>query len=184
VIYFSQSSSLTTFLLGSYFVVSATSSQTFRGELPCDIFDFPYLDSITFRNTKLTGTLNRCTNICQPGKAPLVYLDLSYNSLDGPIPELFSTACTNMTTFRIGTNAFNGTISTSLATNTKLKELYLDNNLLTGTVPAALFQSPALELLTLDINKLVGTLPTAFNAPKLNWLFADLYCIFCLLTLF
>ncbi|KAL8467244.1 hypothetical protein ACS0TY_036100 [Phlomoides rotata] len=87
----------------------------------------------------------------------LQFLDLSYNELEGPIPVKMSTKLHRL---RLGSNSFNGTISSESFENLgELMYLELENNSLSGEIPLGLGRCRKLTLLNLAHNRLTGKLP-------------------------
>ena len=81
-------------------------------------------------NNNLTG------NISQPGVHPdhdLTLLDLSYNTLEGPLPQDMPH---KLSILNISSNAFVGTLPSSWSRLQNMAELRLDDNQLSGELPA------------------------------------------------
>lgn len=110
------------------------------GYLPFGLERLTHLNSISFTNNRLSGTLPNFV-----GSLPnLQYLYLNKNDFVGAIPAAW------------------GGYSTSL------KEVWLQDNLLSGQVPGTLAEIITLEDLYLDGNKLTGEMPPDLCTANLN----------------
>lgn len=67
-----------------------------------------------------------------------VYVDLSFNKLNGPLPEEFGTNFTSLRQLYLDHNEFSGSIPESyiMAGDGSLVTLFLNDNMLTGGIPA------------------------------------------------
>jgi hypothetical protein len=93
----------------------------------------------------------------------LYFLDLSYNQLNGNIPNFNNLYA--LGDLRLNNNALSGTIP-DFSNTPFLYTLYLDNNLLTGTIPD-FSNLPSLFSLSLSANYLSGTIPSFSDLPNL-----------------
>ncbi|KAL8456454.1 hypothetical protein ACS0TY_034605 [Phlomoides rotata] len=101
--------------------------------IPAAVGDLPYLESLTFHHTNVTGQIP----VAISKLSNLKFLDLRWNLLTGPVPS------------------FLGNLK-------KLTYIGLSFNSLTGSIPASLSQLPELTGLLLDRNKLTGSIPESF----------------------
>ena len=85
-------------------------------------------------------------------------IDISNNSLDGPIPEEIG-KFKSLVVLNISHNALTGQIPQSLGNLTMLESLDLSSNKLTGEIPVQLTDLTFLEVLNLSFNQLVGPIP-------------------------
>ncbi|MCO5572180.1 hypothetical protein L7F22_025931 [Adiantum nelumboides] len=90
----------------------------------------------------------------------LSYLNVSNNSLHGPIPARVGELAANLTHFDLSANNFSGSIPSSLARCTLLKYLDLNKNSLTGKFPAYITNFTQLGYLDLSSNAITGELPS------------------------
>ena len=100
----------------------------------------------------------------------LTRLDLANNDLTGPIPpELGDLA--HLTYLDLGVNKLTGPIPSALGNLASLTGLDLGNNELTGAIPSALGNLASLTDLELGYNELSGAIPSALgNLASLDWL--------------
>ena len=101
----------------------------------------------------LVGTIPASLNNLDKMKV----LDLSFNKLTGPIPDL--SGITNLTELALHENQLSGTIPASLGAITSLELLWLAKNRLTGPIPEELGNLIELEDLHLYGNALTGPIP-------------------------
>ena len=103
----------------------------------------------------------------------VVSLNLSSNSLTGPIPpELGSLA--DLTTLWLGDNDLSGPIPPELGNLANLTGLYLSSNNLSGPIPPELGDFAILGILQLGWNNLTGAIPPELgNLTNLQWLALD-----------
>jgi len=96
-------------------------------------------------------------------KLPLLsfYLDLSYNSLSGPLPSEVG-SLRNLNSLVLSGNQLSGQIPESIGECIVLQELRLDNNLFSGGIPQYL--NKGLSTLNLSMNELSGIIPDAIGS--------------------
>ncbi|KAH6831750.1 hypothetical protein C2S53_008369 [Perilla frutescens var. hirtella] len=101
----------------------------------------------------------------------IVTLDLSFNQLDGPIPNSFGKLI-NLEILGLSSNMFGHEIPNSLGNLSHLQSLALSNNQLTGPVPESLGQLSKLQYLDVSFNSLEGTITEAnfMKLENLYWL--------------
>ncbi|MCE3216478.1 hypothetical protein HAX54_006664, partial [Datura stramonium] len=151
---------------------------------PCD---YIFTDRFTcgFRCDLIVSGFYRVTEISldQAGYAGLLpnssswnlphleVLDMSYNSLSGPIPNSLSNL-TRLRRLSLSKNSFTGKIPSSVGSLLRLQELFLDNNKLTGSIPKSFNGLVNLKRLELQQNNISGELPD-LNQLR-NLIFLDL----------
>ncbi|KAL5738929.1 hypothetical protein ACOSQ2_028109 [Xanthoceras sorbifolium] len=123
-------------------------NNNFNGsEIPATYGNFSKLAKLSLRNCGLQGAVPDLSGITS-----LLYLDLSWNHLTGPIPTNKLSA--NMTTIYLSDNNLNGSIPRSFSDLPFLQKLSLENNSLTGSVPANIWRNISFSTnarLTLDL---------------------------------
>ncbi|XP_006662858.1 probably inactive leucine-rich repeat receptor-like protein kinase At5g48380 [Oryza brachyantha] len=90
-------------------------------------------------------------------------LDLSSNSLSGPIPADISKKLPFITNLDLSYNSFSGDIPESLSNCTYLNTVNLQNNKLTGTIPGQLGILSRLTQFNVANNQLSGPIPSSFG---------------------
>ncbi|KAJ8767945.1 hypothetical protein K2173_020885 [Erythroxylum novogranatense] len=99
-----------------------------------------------------------------------LYLNLSGNHLDGPIPVELS-KMDMVLAIDLSSNNLSGTIPPQLGSCIALEHLKLSGNVLEGTLPASIGQLPYLTELDVSSNQLSGQIPTSLQAsPTLKQL--------------
>ncbi|XP_057783512.1 polygalacturonase inhibitor 2-like [Salvia miltiorrhiza] len=127
-----------------------------RRPIPAAVGDLPYLQSLTFRNTNVTGLIpTTISNL-----SDLFFLNLEYNLLTGPLPA-FLTKLKKLQFLLLSYNRLTGSIPPSLSQLPKLKSLLLDGNRLTGAIPETFadFRNHQIYLF-LSYNQLSGPIPS------------------------
>ncbi|MQL97509.1 hypothetical protein Taro_030205 [Colocasia esculenta] len=104
------------------------------------------------------------------GNGSMIYLDLSYNSLTGTIPDNLG-SMRYLLMMSLGHNQLTGPIPTSFEGLTAVAVLDLSHNHLSGSIPAALGKLSFLVELDVSNNNLSGMIPstgqlTTFNASR------------------
>jgi hypothetical protein len=89
-------------------------------------------------------------------------LDLSYNSLSGPLPSEVGTM-TNLNELILSGNQLSGQIPSSIGNCIVLQKLLLDKNSFEGSIPQSLGNIKGLNILNLTVNKLSGRIPDAIG---------------------
>ncbi|XP_039173289.1 receptor-like protein EIX2 [Eucalyptus grandis] len=91
----------------------------------------------------------------------LYSLDLSHNSISGPIPHDIGRAMPNLNSLYLNDNLFSGPMPTSFC-EIGLEVLHLGRNELVGKIPACWQDNPMI-LLDLSSNKLSGVIPSSLG---------------------
>lgn len=140
----------------SYDPCDAVFTDRFTCGFRCDlmVFGFYRVTEITLDQAGYSGSLAHLS-FHMPY---LQTLDLSFNSVSGPIPVSFSNL-TLLHRLALSSNSFTGPVPDSLGSLQRLQELYLDNNCLTGSVPRSINFLFSLKRLDLQQNNLSGELP-------------------------
>ena len=86
-----------------------------------------------------------------------IVLNLSMNSLSGPIPQIGRLS--GVASIDFSRNQLDGGIPSSFSNCLSLQKLFLNRNQLSGSIPNALGEVRALETLDLSTNRLSGTIP-------------------------
>ena len=123
------------------------------GSLPVEIGNFVSLQTLDLRANQFTGQapseLNRLLN--------LELLQLSQNKFTGSVPRLNDLK--RLKALYMDRNELNQPFPFSLAMQSSLTELHLNNNLIKGTLPGEIESIRQLEILRLEHNRMVGSLP-------------------------
>uniref|UniRef100_A0A8R7QM34 Protein kinase domain-containing protein n=1 Tax=Triticum urartu TaxID=4572 RepID=A0A8R7QM34_TRIUA len=91
------------------------------------------------------------------------YLDLSYNSLSGPLPNEVG-SLVNLNRLTLSGNRLSGKIPDNIQNCLVLEWLSLDNNLFEGSIPQSLKNIKGLGILNLAMNKFSGNIPEALGS--------------------
>ncbi|PSS36005.1 Inactive LRR receptor-like serine/threonine-protein kinase [Actinidia chinensis var. chinensis] len=123
---------------------------------------------LSLSNLSLQGSLSpflsNCTN--------LQSLDLSSNSLTGPIPPAAAALLPNLAVLNLSSNRLSGPIPPQLSLCAYLNVIDLHNNLLSGEIPQQLGLLARLSAFDVSNNRLSGPIPsllgnrTRFNASS------------------
>jgi Leucine-rich repeat (LRR) protein len=125
----------------------------------------------SLQNLKNLFLLDLSTNYRLNGSIPVEifqlpslawYLDLSYNSLSGPLPSEAGTM-TNLNELILSGNQLSGQIPSSIGNCIVLQKLLLDKNSFEGSIPQSLGNIKGLNILNLEVNKLSGRIPDAIG---------------------
>ena len=109
-----------------------------------------------------TYSLDQWDGVYTDDEGRVIGLDLDWNGLTGPIPEVLGNL-NNLESLNLRGNQLTGTIPKSLAQLDSLQTLDLSYNQLTGTIPEALGQLDNLRRLNLSDNQLTGPIPEALG---------------------
>jgi len=90
------------------------------------------------------------------------YLDLSYNSLSGPLPSEVG-IMTNLNQLILSNNHLSGQIPNSIGNCIVLEKLLLDKNSFEGSIPQSLGNMKGLTVLNLTMNNLSGGIPDSIG---------------------
>ncbi|XP_076906643.1 receptor-like protein EIX2 [Bidens hawaiensis] len=102
------------------------------------------------------------TNMSHCSKYALASLDLSWNQLNGSVPESIE-KLTSLETLYLNSNQLTGCIPSSLGKLIALKSLSLEWNKLNGSVPESLGRLASLQMFSVSSNELSGTLPSSMG---------------------
>jgi len=137
-----------------------------RGSLPADcLAAAPRLRALALRGCRMGGAPPPL-----PEASDIAWLDVSDNSLAGPLPDSWARAAT-LRMLNASHNALDGPLPDGFSRLTQLEALSLAHNRLSGTFPAdALLYPgpPRLALLDLSSNALHGRLRAADGAPPIS----------------
>ncbi|BBN12613.1 hypothetical protein MPTK1_5g21560 [Marchantia polymorpha subsp. ruderalis] len=154
------------------------SSNSFTGVLPWQMEEyvpvFTSVEHVNLSHNKLSGSLSTAGVFFA---AALKVLDISHNELAGELPSF--QYVTSLTSLRLGSNAFTGSVPVALITNPSqlLEEFDISGNQLSG--PIGTITSQNLRRLNLSNNRFTGKLPEQLGECELvdlsgNGLFGDL----------
>ncbi|XP_058217142.1 receptor-like protein 6 [Rhododendron vialii] len=137
------------------------SNNKIHGEFPEFFKIAENLQSLDLSNNQIHGEIPKWV-----GGTSLVFLDLSYNYLQGP----FRVPASSLSTFLISHNKLTGEIpSSSICNSSALMYLVLSNNNLSGVIPHCLGNVSNLLVLDLRSNGFHGAIPTTFaNGSRLR----------------
>ncbi|KAI3455369.1 hypothetical protein Pfo_012032 [Paulownia fortunei] len=139
------------------------STNRFSGLLP---HVSPNLMSLILANNSFSGPI---TPICGSLVAnnSLSFLDLSYNSLSGPLSDCWTYA-ENLVVLNVAKNLLSGQIPSSIGHLIHLKALRLDMNAFSGELPSSLKFLTNLFVIDLGFNNLSGKIPPWIGESFLN----------------
>ncbi|CAA6654726.1 unnamed protein product [Spirodela intermedia] len=132
------------------------SNNQFASSIPSDIgstLNFSIFFSVS--NNRLTGGIPE--SVCSG--VYLQVLDLSHNSLEGPIPGCLVAGEINLRVLNLRSNKLNGTLPRTFEAGCKLRSLNLHGNILQGAVPQSLSSCESLEVLDLGNNRIEDAFP-------------------------
>ncbi|CAL4887965.1 unnamed protein product [Urochloa decumbens] len=138
-----------------------------EGAIPASLGKLKNLEAIDLSRNLLNNSIPR--DIL---KLPLLsdFLELSYNSLSGPLPSEVG-SLQNLNQLFLSGNQLSGEIPDSIGKCTVLENLWLDDNSFTGSIPQTLKNVKGLNQLNLSMNKLSGTIPDGIgNIQRLQQL--------------
>ncbi|KAL8463944.1 hypothetical protein ACS0TY_033763 [Phlomoides rotata] len=149
--------------------------------IPAAIGDLPYLESLTFHHTNVTGQIPRAISKL----SNLKFLDLRWNLLTGHVPA-FLGHLKKLTYIGLSFNSLTGSIPESLSQLPELTGLLLDRNKLTGSIPESFADFKQQDFyLYMSHNQLSGPIPRKLGSANFSWfdvsrnrLEGDLSCMF------
>ncbi|CAN1860809.1 Probable LRR receptor-like serine/threonine-protein kinase At1g06840 [Linum perenne] len=131
-------------------------------QIPVSYGSFSGLLKLSLRNCSLEGVIPDFSNLTR-----LLYLDMSWNSLSGPLPAKLSD---NMRAIDLSNNNLNGTIPGSYSNLKLLQTLSVENNRLAGSVPTTIWGNISWDStarLELDLRKnLLSSIQGELNPPS------------------
>ncbi|CAL9152769.1 unnamed protein product [Musa hybrid cultivar] len=134
------------------------SNNQFDGLIPSDLsLMLPSLVKLNLSSNRLTGSIPKSIFDIKT----LTDIDISQNSLSGPIPFTGSIArgTSSLLIFNASNNNLNGAILESVSNLTSLAVLDLHNNSLIGSLPSSLSKLDYLTYLDLSDNDFLGDIP-------------------------
>uniref|UniRef100_K3ZH37 Receptor kinase-like protein Xa21 n=1 Tax=Setaria italica TaxID=4555 RepID=K3ZH37_SETIT len=141
-------------------------SNAFSGRLPNTLANMTMLSELYLANNNFIGTIpSGLFNISTLS----IGLDLSYNSLEGSIPQEIGNL-KSLAKFNAESNKLSGEIPAALGECQGLRYLFLQNNILNGNIPGHLSQLKSLQRLDLSSNNLseVPTFGVFANATAIS----------------
>ncbi|KAK7270448.1 hypothetical protein RIF29_23594 [Crotalaria pallida] len=140
-----------------------------HGNIPDDFDQLVNLVHIDLSSNELDGwiSMGKEWSLIKPG---LQTLNLSYNHINGSLPQNTGNIMPNLHSLFLANNLLNGSIPKSLCQN-ELKYLDLSKNKLSGEVPNCWRDTQSWQEINLSSNKLSGDFPSSFgNLSSLFWL--------------
>ncbi|KAL5720189.1 non-specific serine/threonine protein kinase [Ranunculus cassubicifolius] len=149
------------------------------GEIPSTLRNMSSLFGVALQSNKLTGSIapalqnqnlkqlyisqNNFTGLIPPQEislsSGLIVLDMSHNSLSGPIPFEVG-VLVNLNGLFIFENQLSGEIPSTIGSCSDLRSLNLRSNFLNGSIPSSLTSLKGLEALDISHNNISGEIPT------------------------
>ncbi|XXG52035.1 hypothetical protein AAC387_Pa03g0459 [Persea americana] len=130
------------------------------GRIPTQVGDLPFMSTLILRRNHVDGMVP--LEFCR--LTELRFLDLSDNSLFGPIPSCFN--LTNLEFMHLRKNAFSGSIPSALSKASYLTSLVIGCNDIVGVIPSWIGGLSKLRILLLRRNSLHGHIPIALCQLK------------------
>ncbi|XP_068318047.1 receptor-like protein 7 [Pyrus communis] len=147
----------------NYTIFFSLSSNKFQGSIPESICKAPYLQVLDMSNNSLGGPIPQClTEISRT----LAVLNLRRNRLGGSVPNGFPQHC-SLKTLDLSGNQIAGLFPKSLANCTMLEVLNMGNNQIMGIFPRLLKNISSLRVLVLRSNHFHGQI--GCNTTSGNW---------------
>ncbi|CAI9759080.1 unnamed protein product [Fraxinus pennsylvanica] len=140
------------------------SSMNLTGNIPPQLGNLPFLDSLNLSRNDFQGSLPR--DFIQLQRLRIV--DFGFNSLSGQIPSWFG-FLPKLQVLYLRNNSFTGLIPPFLSNISTLQDLDLSFNPLQGKIPEEIGDLHDLRTLKLQYNRLSGVIPSAiFNISTLE----------------
>jgi len=131
------------------------SSNQLNGSIPMEILNLPTLSNVlNLSMNSLSGPIPQIGRL-----SAVASIDFSSNQLDGGIPSSFS-YCLSLENLFLTKNQLSGSIPKALGELRGLETLDLSSNQLSGTIPVELQNLRVLRLLNLSYNDLEGAIPS------------------------
>ena len=131
------------------------SSNQLNESIPMEILNLPTLSNVlNLSMNSLSGPIPQIGRL-----SGVASIDFSSNQLDGDIPSSFSN-CLSLENLFLTRNQLSGSIPKSLGEVRGLETLDLSSNQLSGTIPVELQNLQVLRLLNLSYNDLEGAIPS------------------------
>ncbi|KAF8681963.1 hypothetical protein HU200_045418 [Digitaria exilis] len=135
-------------------------NNNFGGSIPRHIGKLNSLTSLDFSWNYLNGSIPKEVFELQSLSSTL---DLSHNSLSGPLPfEVGSLA--NLNTLSLSGNQLSGQVPTTIKNCIVLETLLLDSNSFQGSIPQPLGDIKGLRTVNLTMNKFSGAIPDSLGS--------------------
>ncbi|XVF77153.1 hypothetical protein PTKIN_Ptkin14bG0018100 [Pterospermum kingtungense] len=145
-------------------VINLHMASHLEGSIPDEVSAFPNLIDLDLYFNSFNGTL---PSWLYTGPS-IKYIDLSYNQFSGRIKEF---QYNSLIFLDLSSNEIQGPIPSSISQLLNLEYLLLDSNQLQGPIPSSISQLQNLNDLILSSNKLQGPIPSSiFQLPNLNFL--------------
>ncbi|XP_078166519.1 uncharacterized protein LOC144561430 [Carex rostrata] len=132
-----------------------------RGNFPDEIVHLTNLTDLDLTHNSLLGPLPEFSK-----QSFLQSLSLGYMNFTSPLPDSIGNL-QYLSELYLVNCSFYGEISPSITNLTRLRILNLEDNQLTGTIPMSLFSHPSLKSLFLRYNQLSGYLPEFSNGSSI-----------------
>ncbi|CAJ2653368.1 unnamed protein product [Trifolium pratense] len=150
-------------------------TNNFEGSIPLTLKYCTQLQTFAVSTNKLSGDI---PDQVFGNLENLIFLDLSNNSLTGPLPSVFGNL-KHLSIFYLYANKLSGEIPKELGACFTLTELVLERNFFIGSIPSSLGSLRSLEILDISNNNFSSTIPFELeNLTLLNTLdlsFNNLY---------
>jgi Leucine-rich repeat (LRR) protein len=144
--------------LSSYLTTLSLNECGLQGKLEDNILCLPSLQTLNLGgNLQLEGSLPMSN-----WSSSLKFLDLSYTSLSGELPDSIGNLKSLKFLILKGYN-FIGSIPATLGNLTHITHLDLSNNNFTGSIPASLGKLMQISYLDLSQNNFTGSIPTSLG---------------------
>ncbi|XP_047181415.1 receptor-like protein EIX2 [Vigna umbellata] len=123
----------------------------------------PKVYELFLSNNMFTGFVS---SFCETSSLSVTYLDLSSNTLTGPLPNCWQ-KFQNLEVLNLANNSLSGRVPESLGNLQSILSMHLNNNIFSGEIPSLTLCKESLRFIDFGDNNLEGTLQTWLDLDHL-----------------